>query len=254
MKKCPYCRKENQDDDEFCVECKTKLPDYISSSHDESETILPLPATPTETHARMGFKLNSIATVSIALAFFSPFYIWFIAGLFGIHTVNNAVVMLAFIAPITGIIAIVQIVKNDEFQKGIDRAIIAIMYSIVVAMVLSIIIPELMGSSLKAKDSTLRANLVTIQKAIDRYHTDCGGYPADLADLVTMPSGLPANTWKGPYLDAQGGIGGGAIPRNPYVKPNSAVKAQWTYNPINGKITFPEPKGEDANGEAYSGW
>ncbi len=137
---------------------------------------------------------------------------------------------------------------------------------VVIAILALIVIPKLMGASRKAKDSTLKGNLVTLRHAIEMFQADCGGYPSgtDLAGLSAQPAqyipygtttaaNLPANVWKGPYLSSQGGIGGGAIPRNPYiVSTDVAVANHWSYTAASGTITFPTPTGSDANNELYT--
>jgi len=117
-------------------------------------------------------------------------------------------------------------------------------------------------NSNKAKDSTLKANLVMLRSAIETYQADCGGYPVDLNGLTTKPTQyyvgsvltpIPADSWKGPYLNSQGGIGGGAIPRNPYLPgAETDIAHHWTYEGARGTVTFPTPVGNDGNGDNYS--
>ena len=117
------------------------------------------------------------------------------------------------------------------------------------------------GSSRKAKDSTLKANLEVMRSALATYQTDCGGSPADLDGLLRAgqyyPKGsatladLPDGVYKGPYLNYQGGIGGGRIPRNPYVT-TTVTTDHWTYSGTSATVTFPSPTGIDGYGEPYS--
>ncbi|MEI7834514.1 MAG: type II secretion system protein GspG [bacterium] len=116
----------------------------------------------------------------------------------------------------------------------------------------------------KAKDSTLKANLVMLRSAVETYQADCGGYPVDLTGLTTKPTQMyvngvlttmPADAWKGPYLNSQGGIGGGALPRNPYLPADDVdIAHHWTYDGAKGTLTFPAPVGKDSGGELYSNY
>jgi len=119
--------------------------------------------------------------------------------------------------------------------------------------------------SQKAKDSTLKANLVMLRSALETYQADCGGYPIDLNGLTTKPKQMYVNgvltpittnnPWRGPYLNAQGGIGGGALPRNPYLpKDDADVTHHWTYDGKKGTVIFPAPVGKDSGGELYSNY
>ena len=152
----------------------------------------------------------------------------------------------------------------SKFPRRRGFTLIELLIVIVVIAILAlIVIPKLMGASRKAKDSTLKANLVLIRSALETYQSDCGGYPSTLGGLTVAgtyyPTGsgtavaLPANVWKGPYLSAQGGIGGGSIPRNPYVT-TATESDHWTYTGTAGLITFPTPTGNDASdpAQAYS--
>lgn len=137
---------------------------------------------------------------------------------------------------------------------------------VVIAILALIVIPKLMGASRKAKDSTLKGNLVILRHAVEMFQADCGGYPAALADLstapatyiaynATSPSAIPANVYKGAYLNTQGGVGGGAIPRNPYLpSADVTVANHWTYTAASGTVVPKTPAGTDAdaNGDLYS--
>ena len=155
----------------------------------------------------------------------------------------------------------------SKFPRRRGFTLIELLIVIVVIAILAlIVIPKLMGASRKAKDSTLRANLQILRSAIETFQADCGGYPNVLTDLTvaTAPSqvyiagvltNLPAGSYKGPYLNAQGGIAGTpSIPRNPY-STSPTVSVHWGLD-NSGKVTIGSggPTGTDASGEAYSGY
>ena len=130
---------------------------------------------------------------------------------------------------------------------------------VVIAILALIVIPKLMGASRKAKDSTLKANLVILRNAVELYQTDCGSYPLGtvFAGLTVKPliTDVPEGAWKGPYLNGQGGIGGASIPRNPYISASETdITKHWSYYAATGGVSFPTPTGTDANSEDYAGY
>ncbi|MEI7832853.1 MAG: prepilin-type N-terminal cleavage/methylation domain-containing protein [bacterium] len=154
----------------------------------------------------------------------------------------------------------------SKLQRRRGFTLIELLIVIVVIAILAlIVIPKLMGASRKAKDSTLRANLQILRSAVETFQSDCGGYPNVLSDLTvtTAPTqvyiagvltNLPTGSYKGPYLNAQGGIAGGSIPRNPY-STSGTTSAHWGLD-NSGKVTIGTdgPTGTDASGEAYSSY
>lgn len=53
-----------------------------------------------------------------------------------------------------------------------------------IALLASLVAPTLTGSVNRAREATLRENLLVMRKAIDEYYTDKGRYPPDLQELV----------------------------------------------------------------------
>lgn len=150
---------------------------------------------------------------------------------------------------------------------------------VVIAILALIVIPKLMGASRKAKDSTLRANLHILRSSVENFHADTGCYPAAFSGLTatagTTPAAIsddgttvaavaavPAGTYKGPYLTGQGGIDGGAIPVNPYVKETGTeatdVAASWNLEIATagsvGNVTAKGLTGNDAEGNPYANY
>jgi type II secretion system protein G len=83
---------------------------------------------------------------------------------------------------------------------------------IVIAVLAAVAIPRIAHNGGRSKESALRADLRHYRNAVQLFWSDCGAYPATLADLAATsppangldPSGasvpiLPAN-WKGPYI------------------------------------------------------
>lgn len=85
-----------------------------------------------------------------------------------------------------------------------------------IALLASLVAPMLTGSVNRAREATLRENLLVMRKAIDAYYTDNGRYPPDLQTLVAKryirqvpvdPLTEKGDTWVlGHAEDAIGGI------------------------------------------------
>jgi general secretion pathway protein G len=56
---------------------------------------------------------------------------------------------------------------------------------LLVALLASLAAPVVTQSIQRARESTLRADLYALRKAIDDFHADNGAYPKELDDLVT---------------------------------------------------------------------
>jgi general secretion pathway protein G len=54
----------------------------------------------------------------------------------------------------------------------------------IVALMLSIVVPQYFGSIGKAEESVLRENLRTLREAIDKHYADTGRYPDSLQQLA----------------------------------------------------------------------
>ncbi len=132
---------------------------------------------------------------------------------------------------------------------------------IVIAILALIVIPKLASASVKAKESTMKANLGMIRNALEQFQGDTGYYPNTLEDMVksTGAQGYDgtaavsvATTYKGPYMRQQGGVGTNAgIPKNPFITsavsevagtaaPTAATvpstAAHWVYDKTTGKV------------------
>jgi general secretion pathway protein G len=83
---------------------------------------------------------------------------------------------------------------------------------IIIAVLAAIAIPKFSNSSLKSKESALKAELSLLRNAVELFKNDCGAYPAALADLAgnaAPASGfdsagtsraIVAADYKGPYV------------------------------------------------------
>ena len=86
---------------------------------------------------------------------------------------------------------------------------------IIIAVLAAIAIPKFANSSQRSKDAALKADLKLYRNALELFKSDCGAYPATLADLAvtTAPANgvdpssgsskaINSTDWKGPYLQA----------------------------------------------------
>src|SRR5262249_21275428 len=74
---------------------------------------------------------------------------------------------------------------------------------VILAVLASVVIPRIAGSSTTAKIKATVAELSNLASALDRFEVDNGRFPTDseqLDALVNRPQDLQS-TWKGPYLE-----------------------------------------------------
>ena len=54
----------------------------------------------------------------------------------------------------------------------------------IIALLLSVVVPDYVGRMRKAEEAVLKENLVVMRDALDKHYADAGKYPAALDDLV----------------------------------------------------------------------
>ena len=54
----------------------------------------------------------------------------------------------------------------------------------VIALLLSVVVPDYMGRMRRAEEAVLQQNLALMRDALDKHYADAGRYPASLEDLV----------------------------------------------------------------------
>jgi general secretion pathway protein G len=55
----------------------------------------------------------------------------------------------------------------------------------VIALLLSVVVPDYMGRMKRAEEAVLKENLVVMRDALDKHYADAGKYPGSLQDLVS---------------------------------------------------------------------
>jgi general secretion pathway protein G len=55
----------------------------------------------------------------------------------------------------------------------------------VIALLLSVAVPDYVGRVRRAEEAVLKENLVVMRDALDKHYADAGKYPTSLEDLVT---------------------------------------------------------------------
>jgi len=54
----------------------------------------------------------------------------------------------------------------------------------VIALLLSVVVPDYMGRLKRAEEAVLQENLAVMRDALDKHYADAGRYPANLEELV----------------------------------------------------------------------
>ena len=55
----------------------------------------------------------------------------------------------------------------------------------VIALLLSVVVPDYVGRMKRAEEAVLQENLTVMRDALDKHYADAGKYPASLEDLVS---------------------------------------------------------------------
>lgn len=84
---------------------------------------------------------------------------------------------------------------------------------VIMAILASVVATRFTGSSERARVTAAKTDIASLETALDAFEIDTGRYPTaeeGLSALVTQPSGIPADSWHGPYLKH------GGIPKDPW--------------------------------------
>ena len=55
----------------------------------------------------------------------------------------------------------------------------------VIALLLSVVVPDYVGRMKRAEEAVLQENLTVMRDALDKHYADAGAYPSTIEDLVT---------------------------------------------------------------------
>ena len=146
-------------------------------------------------------------------------------------------------------------VKNRIAQKKAFTLVELLIVIIIIAVLAAIAIPKFANSSIRSKESALKAELALLRNAVELFKNDCGSFPATLADLAATAApangldaaaaskSITAADWKGPYVSK--------------INADPVGGAAFTYGTtviaVVGKITS-STAGNSSDGSAYSTW
>ncbi len=84
----------------------------------------------------------------------------------------------------------------------------------IIGLIMGVAAPVAMRQFAKAKVSTARRELASLQTAINEFNVDTNQYPSSLKDLLKAPAEENiARRWQGPYIQKK------AIPKDPWSNP-----------------------------------
>ena len=138
-----------------------------------------------------------------------------------------------------------QKVTLRNIKKGFTLVELLIVI-IIIAVLAAIAIPKFSSSSLRSKESSLRANLKLVRNAIDLFRADTGAFPANMAGLTTSTTAglsaaaaactIAATDWRGPYLQAipVDPVSGSAMTYGTAAADVGTVKSSATGNGLDG--------------------
>lgn len=76
----------------------------------------------------------------------------------------------------------------------------------IIGLLAALVLPNLFSQGEKAKVTTTTAQMSTLASALEEFRTVAGRYPTEeegLQALVTMPTTMSPDVWRGPYLQQE---------------------------------------------------
>ncbi|RYG40843.1 prepilin-type N-terminal cleavage/methylation domain-containing protein [bacterium] len=125
---------------------------------------------------------------------------------------------------------------------------------VILAVLAAIVIPKFADSSLRSKESSLKANLKQVRNAVELFKTDTGAYPGAMADLAATAAPtagkdaaaaaktIAVGDFRGPYLSS--------IPNDP------VSGTAMTYSTTSGTVgqVKSSATGTATDGTTYASW
>ena len=115
---------------------------------------------------------------------------------------------------------------------------------VILATLAAIVIPKMAGRSQQAKVTAAKADISSVEMALDSFEVDNGFYPKSLNDLNDQPANAPG--WKGPYLKK-------GVPPDPwgnnYVYENPGKHGNSGYD-----LMSAGPDGRSGTDDALTSW
>jgi len=123
----------------------------------------------------------------------------------------------------------------SSMRKGNGFTLIELLVAmVIIALLMSIVVPRYFHSITKAEENVLKEDLVVMREALDKFHADNDKYPDTLDELiarkylraipvdpVTQSNATwrlipPGNEEKGAIFDIKSGASGNALDGTPY--------------------------------------
>lgn len=89
--------------------------------------------------------------------------------------------------------------RRPNLRPGFSMIELVVVVAIM-AVLMFVVAPGVIGYVKKARVETTRTNLQTITQAIGQYKRVTGQFPQTLTDLIEKPSSMTARQWGGPFL------------------------------------------------------
>lgn len=74
---------------------------------------------------------------------------------------------------------------------------------VILAVLAAVVAPRFTSRSEQARNTAARTDIASLETALDAFEIDAGRFPTTeegLEALTTEPSGLPEESWRGPYI------------------------------------------------------
>ena len=118
---------------------------------------------------------------------------------------------------------------------------------VILAVLAAVVVPKFTGRSEQAREAAAKADIASLELALDQFEVDAGRFPSSdegLAALVRQPSNV--RTWNGPYIKR-------GPPNDPWNNPY-VYRYPGQNNPKGYDLYSAGPDGSDGGDDDITNW
>lgn len=101
--------------------------------------------------------------------------------------------------------------SSSALRKGFSL-IELLLVLVILAVLAAVVAPRFTSRSEQARNTAARTDIASLETALDAFEIDAGRFPTTeegLEALIEQPSGVQADSWRGPYIKR-------GVPKDPW--------------------------------------
>lgn len=138
---------------------------------------------------------------------------------------------------------------NPARRRGAFTFLEIMFVVVIIGMLMAIAVPRMIGHLNRSRVTIARQEVNSLGLALKSYAMDIGSFPDDregLRALVERPDRVPADSWRGPYLEKR------TLPVDPWKQPYS-YRAPGE-QAVDFDVWSPGPDRETGTGDDIGNW